>query len=596
MTETIPKMSDPGRTNDTSDAQLLAEFVCHRDEAALAMLVRRHGPMVWGVCRRVLGNHHDAEDAFQATFLVLVRRATSIGSRELLANWLYGVARRTALKLRAMSARRSRHETQVAVIPDRSTPAQDMWSDVPPLLDRELSRLPARYRSVLVFCDLEGKSRSEAARQLKVPEGTVASRLSRARAMLARRLTRRGVALSAAALAAMLTDNASAQPPASLLSGTIQAGHALASGQPASAELISPKVSLLTEGVVRTMWLTSMKVFVVLVLAVPAIGLVLKLSHRAVGPGRAGPVSSTDQNDDMAGYAYRSNWSEPADGLQIRLSLGKARWPAGEIPRFRLDLRNTNTRGNPRFYSQRQPVLCEVEVDGQWYGQRPGSGLLSGPNYPLPPGQTIPQWVNGTLDSNWEKGVTGDRRAQADAHGEPLKLSPGKHRLRIAFAPLPRDARPVTEPLEILIDPPFDKSKVDRHVGKEPAYRGRPEYCLLVFGPDAEHRIWLVLDTGAHVLYVDRHGDGNLTRDDARAQTAPRKGDAMEFDIGDLFDDRGVARYKNATLAQTPEGFDLRVQLNTSPQQVSFRQFAITSFAKDPKGAPVIRLDVDGPQ
>ncbi len=161
--------------------------------------------MVWGVCRRLL-SHHDAEDAFQATFIVLVRKASSIVPREMVGNWLYGVAHQTALQARRTAARRRAREVQVTEMPD-TEPQQDRWADLQPLLDEELSRLPDHYRAVIVLCDLEGRTRKEVARQLGCPEGTVASRLARARAMLAKRLTQRGVALSAGALAAVLSQN-----------------------------------------------------------------------------------------------------------------------------------------------------------------------------------------------------------------------------------------------------------------------------------------------------------------------------------------------------------------------------------------------------
>src|SRR5262249_55553423 len=159
-----------------------------RDEATLATLVRRHGPMVWGVCRRVLHNYHDAEDAFQATFLVLVRKAASIASPGLLANWLYGVAHQTALKARATAAKRRARERQVTEMPEPALSERPLWDDLQPLLEKELSRLPDKYRVAIVLCDLEGKTRKEASRQLGVPEGTLAARLARGRGMLAKRL------------------------------------------------------------------------------------------------------------------------------------------------------------------------------------------------------------------------------------------------------------------------------------------------------------------------------------------------------------------------------------------------------------------------
>src|SRR6516164_5799813 len=178
-----------------TDGQLLEDFINRRNATALAALVQRHGPMVWGVCRRVLRNDHDAEDAFQAAFLVFVRKAGSIVPRQMVANWLYGVAHQTALNARTAASRRKGRERQVAEMPESAVAEQDLWHDLKPILDEELSRLPDKYRSVVVLCDLEGKTRKEAARQIGVPDGTIAGWLARARVMLAKRLTQRGVAL-----------------------------------------------------------------------------------------------------------------------------------------------------------------------------------------------------------------------------------------------------------------------------------------------------------------------------------------------------------------------------------------------------------------
>jgi RNA polymerase sigma factor (sigma-70 family) len=254
------------------DGELLGSFIERHDETALAALVRRHGPMVWGVCRRLLP-HHDAEDAFQATFLVLVRKAASIRSREMVGNWLYGVAHQTALQARRTAARRRAREVQVTVMPDTEAVQQEQLPDVQPLLDEELSRLPDNYRVVIVLCDLEDRTRKEVARQLGVPEGTVAGRLVRARAMLAKRLTQRGVVLSGGALAAMLSQNvASAGVPALVVSNTIKVASLTAAGQ-ATTGVISVKVAALTEGVLKAMFLSKLKSVVgVLMVAVCLIG------------------------------------------------------------------------------------------------------------------------------------------------------------------------------------------------------------------------------------------------------------------------------------------------------------------------------------
>jgi RNA polymerase sigma factor (sigma-70 family) len=262
-----------------TDGQLLECFLNRREEAAMAVLVRRHAPMVWGVVRRILSNHHDAEDAFQATFLVLLRKAASIASRELLPNWLYGVAHQTALKARVTLAKRKERERQVTELPEPAPTEQDPGDDLRPLLDQELSRLPDKYRVVLVLCDLEYKTRKEAARQLGLPEGTVASRLTRARILLAKRLGRYVLAVSGGALAGMLSQKmASASVPPSMVSATIKAATLVRAGQTAAAGVISVRVAALTEGVLKTMLLTKLKVATAVMLVV--LGLV------AFGGGR----------------------------------------------------------------------------------------------------------------------------------------------------------------------------------------------------------------------------------------------------------------------------------------------------------------------
>jgi RNA polymerase sigma factor (sigma-70 family) len=244
-----------------TDAELLERFIEHRDEAAFAVLIRRHGSMVMGVCLRVVRNHQDAEDAFQATFLVLVRKATSIASRGLLANWLYGVAYNTALKAKVSNIKRQAKEKQVATMPDPVMSGQELWNDDrKALLDQEISRLPKKYRVPILLCDLEGKTRKEAAQELGCPEGSLSSRLSRARGMLAKRLARHGLAVSGGSLAAALSDHAaSACVPTSAVASTIHAATLFATGNRA---MISVHVIALAEGVLKAMLITKLKVTV----------------------------------------------------------------------------------------------------------------------------------------------------------------------------------------------------------------------------------------------------------------------------------------------------------------------------------------------
>ncbi len=272
--------------NALSDGELLGRFVAGRDETAFALLVQRHGPMVLGVCRRVLGNVHDAEDAFQATFLVLVRRATSVLPRDLVGNWLYGVAYRTALEARTTRARRKLKEVQVSVRPGVQDTC-DVAAEREELarLDRELAQLPDRYRAAIVLCDLEGKTHREAARLLGCPEKTLSTRLLRARKRLAQRL--------GGSLAAVLsTEAARANVAVPLVHSTIEAALAVAAGQAADA-VASARVAGLAEGVVKSMLLNRLKTLAVVLGVLGLLALGAGFLPHAVRAEKVSPAATT---------------------------------------------------------------------------------------------------------------------------------------------------------------------------------------------------------------------------------------------------------------------------------------------------------------
>jgi RNA polymerase sigma factor (sigma-70 family) len=275
-----------------TDGQLLGQFLSQRDEAAFAALVRRHGPMVFGVCRRVLANVADAEDAFQATFLVLVRKAASLRARAVLGDWLHCVARRTALKARAASIQRYAKEQAMAKREIQPKEPRDDWL---PLLDEELGALPEKYRLAIVLCDLEGKTRLEAAKQLGWPEGTVAGRLARARTLLAKRLTERGVVLSAGLTAALTPKAALATVPPGLVMSTIQSASLLAAGHAAAEGVISAKVMLLTGEIMKAMLLSKLKYAAVVLMACALSGFGW-LGYRSVADEPAGAVQTKDRD------------------------------------------------------------------------------------------------------------------------------------------------------------------------------------------------------------------------------------------------------------------------------------------------------------
>jgi RNA polymerase sigma factor (sigma-70 family) len=251
---------------DLTDGQLLERFLDGQEEA-FATLVRRHGRTVLGVCRRVLTNAHDAEDAFQATFLVLVQKARSITKREAVGSWLYGVAYRVALKARAEAVRRRKHERQAPDPAGDQAIADGASDEVRPIIDEEVNRLPEKYRRPIVLCYFEGKTYSEAARLLGWPAGTTSVRLARARELLRSRLALRGLALSAGALAAWLAEGPAPAADLHLLIN-LTARAALRFAASPGAAGVSTQVVALTEGVVKAMLLRKLKILAAVMLVV----------------------------------------------------------------------------------------------------------------------------------------------------------------------------------------------------------------------------------------------------------------------------------------------------------------------------------------
>jgi cytochrome c peroxidase len=283
-----------------SDRHLLQQFSDLQDAAAFGALLRRHGPMVLNVCRGVLRNGADAEDAFQATFLILARKAASIRKTESVGSWLHGVAYRTALKARAQSATRQKKEARA---PARTIAEPDdlAWREVQAILHEELTGLAERYRLPLVACYLEGKTQDEAAAQLGLAKSTLKERLERGRSLLRSRLVRRGLGPAALLLAtAWPSATASASLPETLASATIQAASLGAAGQGAAPPVISAQVAALTEGVLKPMLLAKVKVAVILTAAVAAVAIGLG-GLTLAGIGRAEPSAPDGAEKSPAG-------------------------------------------------------------------------------------------------------------------------------------------------------------------------------------------------------------------------------------------------------------------------------------------------------
>jgi RNA polymerase sigma factor (sigma-70 family) len=279
-------LTDAHSEKDLSDGELLTRFCRHGEPTAFSLLLHRHGPMVLGVCRRILGHAHDAEDAFQATFLVLVRKAASIRKQESLGSWLFGVACHIARRARLHKARRPIHQTGATDMA-ASKPADELcWQELRSVLDAEIEQLPEKYRAALVLCYLEGRTHEQGAGELGVPKSSLSSRVARARE-LRQRLVRCGITLSAAALAALLADKAGpAAVPAQLLLAAGEVARLGLAGALPRAGAISNRVLALAEGAVQGLFAAKLRVLMLVAfLGTMAAGASMLASPADLAPG-----------------------------------------------------------------------------------------------------------------------------------------------------------------------------------------------------------------------------------------------------------------------------------------------------------------------
>jgi RNA polymerase sigma factor (sigma-70 family) len=286
----LDKVCAPRELLGLPDGALLERFLATRDETAFALLVERHGPMVLSLCRRVLGDATNAEDAFQATFLVLARRAASVRKGAPLANWLYGVAQRVAHNARARTAARLSRQRELCDMP-REQLDELTWQELRPVLDDEISRLPENCRAAIVLCYFEGKSYDQAAQELGWAKSTLASRLARARELLRQRLVKRGIAMSTAALTTALTEKSARAAVAALLTlRTAKAAAGFAASQTVPGAVVSARAIALAEETMKGMTAIKVKFALAILACCLSLGVAVA-AYRGLGDSRLNEVA-----------------------------------------------------------------------------------------------------------------------------------------------------------------------------------------------------------------------------------------------------------------------------------------------------------------
>jgi RNA polymerase sigma factor (sigma-70 family) len=530
---------DPDLASRT-DSELLKRFLANRDENAFEALVRRHGPMVLGLCRRILRDPQEAEDAFQAAFLIFVRRAASIVKPELLGNWLYGVASRTAHAARAATAKRRVKEANA--VPREQPAEESAWTELQPFLDHELSRLPAKYRIPVILCHLEEKSRQEAAQALGVPEGTLSSRLARARAILAQRLTRHCPAVMGGALLAGLgTQALAAALPTSLIQITVKAGISVLAGRTLTASGVSAQVASLTDGVLRTMFLSKLKIGAVLLCvgSLLAIGMGTVASHGLGSDEKPSAATPTSKNDSRpllneALETAKAITNSEAK-LRVLLRIASVQYKTGDKVGSRktrhaaLELAKSFADGRPRADALLSVAWAQIEVKDR----ESIAETLRQTEQAVPAVEDANEKATALLRLVMAQATAGDyegglRTVRNGADVQPTLLSFFASNLKIEDKAAAR--KTLTQALAFV---KFDEKRaIGERIGALSAVAG-----ALVRAGDLEHALKVVAelgkeqDQGLEAIAAAQAGEGNTAgalRTSKSIQQVATKADALE--------------------------------------------------------------------
>jgi RNA polymerase sigma factor (sigma-70 family) len=443
----LRKVAAEQTDRELSDRELLNRFLAVRDESAFTVLIERHGPMVLGVCRRSLSNLHDAEDACQATFLVLARRAASVRQTTSLGNWLHGVACRVAANLKRVHARRKTREREIGAKPQADPVAEVTWREMQTILDEALQQLPERYRTPMILCYLECMTRDEAAQQLGLSLTTLHGRLEHARRLLRHSLSKRGLTLSAAMSAILLAESvAQAALPPTLVVSSTRAAMLLATGQRVTEGVVANQVLALTQEVIKSMFLTKLKLCMATVLCA---GLIVAL----IG----GALTSLDAQDTKRIEAPRveeranvsqkqgeekkpfTAWGKEIGGLQAGLGFrpGEQRaYELGETVTLVVRIRNVGKEAVKfeyvrQYLDEEAPVV--TDADGKTFDQHRISvlGFHVPVHVSLEPGQQVEleTRMDGAMAVRHQLlAVKSTERKSADGKrpGRPLFVGAGK--------------------------------------------------------------------------------------------------------------------------------------------------------------------------
>jgi RNA polymerase sigma-70 factor (ECF subfamily) len=426
---------------DRSDAWLLQQFVVQRDEEAFALILERHGPLVWAVCRRVLRETADAEDAFQATFLVLARKAGSVRRLEALGAWLHQVALNIARTTRTAHAQRQAHERQAAVMSEATPVDEGLLHDWQPLLHEEVDRLPQKYRVPVILCYFQGMTHDAAAGQLGWPVGTVKGRLARARDLLRTRLARRGLTLTSAGVAAALATEASAAVPPALLGVTLRAAVVFAVGGAVSAGVVT-----LAKAALQTMNATKLMLAMLVLSTVGVLGGALFALGGSAREGQGGddsrpgvvglgaPVTPPTVDDKTV---------VEKDGVRFELLVPQREWSIpedkpGARSTIKLALRITNRTNNPlRFTRFDSLSVWMVGPDGKELtrsGGRDGTFPVQESDCPLvKPGDSVTFDLDAHLFRQDGKLRFGGFDGFGGGWGFADEFKPGRYQLRIWY-------------------------------------------------------------------------------------------------------------------------------------------------------------------